>query len=76
MTDLTKWNEDIKRAFEECAKKLNKISKEIIEKLKPLQSTFEKLNEVVNESTKEDKSRRKFEAVACKGRNRKEWWNR
>jgi hypothetical protein len=47
------------------------LYKEMKESLKRAKSVIKTLSEFVSDSTKQDPSRRRFEAVACKGRNKK-----
>lgn len=75
---MDKDRETFYEACEKLDEEMKKISEAVIEAfaepLEKLKATMDKVYEVTKESTKEDVSRRRFEAVACKGRNRKERW--
>lgn len=70
---LTEYIKEVKEAMNNFGKTL---SKEVEGTVRNAKATMKKVAEIVKESTEEDISRRKFEAVACKGRNRKGRWNK
>lgn len=64
--------EDALNNFENAVNNFKKVlAKDCEEAVKKARVVFKKIYEITKDATEEDVSRRKFEAVACKGRNRK-----
>lgn len=64
-------NERICYAAEHMAEIMSKAGQETMDALNASKEVHKEIFKVINESVKEDKSRRRFEAVACRGNNRR-----
>lgn len=62
--------DQVRVAVSEIMEHFKAAIKGLTPELKKMTASLSELAEVAEESTKEEKSRRRFEAVACKGRNK------